>query len=323
MNVASAAQAPLNYFLHSAGPATAPVLVLGWVFTAICGAVCAIIAVLLFCALRRAARRRGGDDIVTGDGGGVRWITIGTMLSTAVLSGMVVYTMIVMNRVATPPRVPALTIAVTGHDWWWQVVYEDSGTAQRVETANEIHIPVGVPVALELRSADVIHGFWVPQLAGKTQMIPGLVNRQWMQADKPGRYRGTCVQFCGMQHAHMGLEVVAQERADFARWLAQQRRPAAPPQTAAARAGQDIFMRRCAACHAVRGTAATGQHGPDLTHLQSRALIAGAMLPNDTGNLRRWIAHPQGVKPGVNMPDMDDLPPADINALVTYLRTLE
>ena len=169
---------------------------------------------------------------------------------------MLVYALMTLESVARPNGAPSLTITVTAYDWWWKIAYADSADpAQRFVTANEMHIPVGEPVKVELKSADVIHAFWVPVLAGKTQTIPGQTNEQWIEADRPGVYRGQCSQFCGAQHAHMALEVIAQSSADFAAWRAQQAQPHAQSATAnpSVAAGQKLFDERCAGCHAIRG----------------------------------------------------------------------
>ncbi len=301
--------APLEYFLHSAGPATRPVMVLGWIYAATCAGVCVIVGILLIVAI---SRRRPQADIYTGEQG-LRWIYIGSGISVFVLFGMLVYALMVLNDTSRLPPKPVLTITVTGYQFWWDVNYED----QRVRTANEIHIPAGVPVLLLLKSADVIHNFWVPALAGKTQMIPGQINRQWIQADEPGIYRGQCTEYCGIQHAHMGFEVVAQTMADFEKWLSRQQKPSIHSS-----AGQHIFIAQCAACHTVRGTTAKGIYGPDLTHLLSRRMIAAELASNTPTNLAEWIIHAQQMKPGVRMPDFD-LSPADKESLLNYLETLK
>lgn len=212
---------------------------------------------------------------------------------------------------------------MTAQDWWWAVRYPDDANGRGFVTANEIHIPVGQPVAIELKSADVIHAFWVPQLAGKTQTIPGQTNRQWLQADRPGIYRGQCSQYCGAQHAHMAFEVVAEPPAAFHAWLAAQRQPAPAPAAGAGaeRRGQRVFAARCAGCHAVRGTDAAGDAGPDLTHVGTRRLLAAGTLDNTPDNLRRWIAHAQQVKPQSLMPSIA-LAPRDADDLAAYLATL-
>jgi cytochrome c oxidase subunit 2 len=207
-----------------------------------------------------------------------------------------------------------MTIRVVGHQWWWEVRYEGTD----VVTANEIHIPVKTRVDVELSTADVIHSFWIPELNRKTDMIPGLRNRQLLIADNPGTYRGQCSEFCGLQHAHMAVEVIAQRRAAFAAWLAAQEKAAASSTSA----GAHVFQTQaCSGCHTIRGTPARGDVGPDLTHLESRSTIAALTEPNTPANLRHWIEYPQEVKPGSKMPDLD-LPDADWNALAAYLETL-
>jgi cytochrome c oxidase subunit 2 len=312
---------PLNYFLHAYGPAAQPSMILGWVFTGISVAVCIVIALLLLTAILRKQPLEKDAHKISDGGNGLRWIIIGTGISTAVLFGMAIYALAILNESAKPPRQPALTITVTGYDWWWKVEYEDDNPAQHFETANEIHIPAGAPVLLKLKSADVIHAFWVPRLAGKTQMIPGQSNQQWLEADQPGIYQGQCTQFCGLQHAHMAFEVIAQNPADFEAWQAAQRNPVAIPSDVNAIAGQHVFMNHCGACHAVRGTDAMGGHAPDLTHLSSRRMIAAGLLSNTPDHLIDWVAHAQELKPGTRMPDIA-LSPQEAAALSAYLATL-
>ena len=187
-------------------------------------------------------------------------------------------------------------------------------------TANEIHIPAGQPVLVRLESNDVIHSFWVPALAGKTDTIPGRINLTWLQADRPGTYRGQCTEFCGMQHAHMAFAVVADPPAVFARWRAAQALPAVMPVGEAA-VGQHVFMGHCAGCHAVGGSAAHGRKGPDLTHLMSRTMIAAGLLDNNVNTLSGWISDPQALKPGARMPPTW-LSGPQLHAVVAYLGTL-
>jgi cytochrome c oxidase subunit 2 len=350
--------APLGYFLHGFGPAARPNLILDWVDTGICVAVCVLIACLLLYAVLHK-RQTDDDRAIMRRDGGLRWVFIATGISCGVLFAMGIYALMVLSQTAEPPTEPKLTITVTGYQWWWKVDYDNADPAKRFTTANEIHIPVGEPVRIELKSADVIHAFWVPLLAGKTQMIPGQVNSQWLQADRPGRYWGQCTQFCGVQHAHMAYEVVAQSPADFAAWEKEQRAPAAltfssplpegragegvqamgfkdqlsehphpnpSPQGEGTeeeiRKGATIFLNQCAACHTIRGTDAAGGHAPDLTHLQSRRLLAAGLMTNTPEHLSDWIAHAQTLKPGARMPDFD-LSPADKAALIAYLETLQ
>ncbi|WP_244112834.1 cytochrome c oxidase subunit II [Burkholderia gladioli] len=305
----AAAPLPLAYVAHAAGPAARPVLVLGWGLIALCLFVCLAIALLLALAIWRRGPREGR--------GGVPMVVAGSLVSTLLLFGALVAMLRVLGVVAAPPRPPALSIEVTAYDWWWRAAYPREG----IVTANEIHIPVGEPVLIELRSADVIHAFWVPQLAGKTQTIPGQTNRQWLQADRPGVYRGQCSQYCGVQHAHMAFEVIAQTSADYRAWLAAQARPAPVPATRAAMRGSEVFAARCAGCHAVRGSAAAGTAGPDLSHLASRRMLAAGSLENTPRNLRRWIAEAQQIKPGSAMPSIR-LSAGDADALAAYLATL-
>ncbi|MGJ0428021.1 cytochrome c oxidase subunit II [Methylobacter sp.] len=314
--------APLNYFLHSYGPASMPTLHLGWVFASIVTMVFIIVAALLAVALFRKRQPAQDTGTMEGADNGVRWVYIGTGISTCLLLAMAIYALITLNTVARPPQAPALTLTVTGYDWWWKVEYEYDDPRLNFVTANEIHIPVGVPVLVKLKSADVIHAFWVPVLAGKTQMIPGLINRQWLQADASGVYRGECTQYCGLQHAHMALEVVAQNPAEFQRWQTAQHRRVVPSPANNTGAGWKVFMEHCSGCHSIRGTEAIGAHAPDLTHLKSRRLIAAGTLTNTPEHRERWITHAQEIKPGARMPSMV-LPPAELTALSAFLSTLD
>ncbi|SDE17910.1 cytochrome c oxidase subunit II [Paraburkholderia lycopersici] len=320
---------PLAYFLHSAGPAAAPVRVLDWALAALCIAVCIVIALLLFMALRRRRDAVPQDEAMPqanvadeeGERTANRIVAVGTAISSVLLLGALVGMLRVLAAVAEPPRAPSLTVTVTAYDWWWRVTYRTPG-GTTLETANEIHIPTGEPVRVDLKSADVVHAFWVPALAGKTQAIPGQVNHQWLQADHPGVWRGQCTQFCGPQHAHMAMEVVAQAPADFARWLAAQQKPAASAQSGAAQRGEQRFAARCAGCHTVRGTQAAGEQAPDLTHLASRRLIAAGTLANTPANRLDWVAHAQQIKPESLMPDIA-LTPAEASDLGAWLDTLQ
>lgn len=313
----SAFQTPLAYFLHAFGPATTPVLYLDWALTALCLFVCLVIAAMLLFALFR--RRRKAHPRALFPEGGVRLVSLGTAISTVALIGVTTGMLWVLADVSTPPRTPTLAVTVTAYDWWWKVDYDDG--AGRFSTANELHIPVGQPVLVLLRSADVIHAFWVPALSGKTQTIPGSVNRQWLQTDRPGIYRGQCTQFCGAQHAHMAFEVVAQSPNDYAKWVGAQRRPASPPAAADSMRGQHLLEQRCAGCHAVQGTDAQGVQAPDLTHLGSRRLIGAGALVNTPENVMSWVQRVQEIKPGALMPDMK-LSASEAHDLAAYLATL-
>jgi cytochrome c oxidase subunit II len=217
-----------------------------------------------------------------------------------------------------PPRDTAMTIDVIGHQWWWEIRYPGTNAV----TANEIHIPVDTRVNVVATTADVIHSFWVPQLARKIDEIPGRQNRVLLFASTPGRYRGQCSQFCGFQHANMSLYVVAQPRAAYNAWLANMASPAVSPTTPEAQAGDRLFMaNQCASCHMIRGTAARGLVGPDLTHVASRRTLAGAEIRNTPAELRAWIADPQAIKPGARMPDLG-LSATDYDQIAAYLEGL-
>lgn len=325
LTASACARAPAIFGTH--GLDADRIAVLGWVFTVIGCVVLAVVSVLVVVALLRRRPPRADPESLRPENRGraVRWIVIGGIIVPAiVLVSAFIVTLVIQAEVSNPPRHPVATIQVTGHRWWWEVKYLGGGPNGGVVTANEIHIPVGEPVRLELVSADVIHSFWVPQLAGKTDVIPGLRNTMWMQADEPGTYWGECAEYCGLQHAHMNLTVVAESDAAFQKWMAQQRKPAtgdaSDPVTVA---GLDAFQRSgCAVCHTIQGTDAQGRIGPDLTHLASRSRIAAGTLTNTRGNLAGWIANSQALKPGNEMPTMAPTP-VELRNLLAYLETLK
>jgi cytochrome c oxidase subunit 2 len=217
-------------------------------------------------------------------------------------------------------------VDVIGHQWWWDFQYRSDRPQELVSSPNELHLPVGVRVVLRAVSRDVIHSFWVPNLHGKRDLIPGQVTPLWLQADRPGVYRGQCAEFCGVQHAHMAFVVVAEPLDRFNAWLQHQRQPAPPPvatDDGAVRRGHELFMQQpCVTCHAIRGTDAGARLGPDLTHVGSRMTLAAGALPNTPEHLSRWIAEAQSVKPGNRMPTIS-LGDDDRRALVAYLRSLQ
>jgi cytochrome c oxidase subunit 2 len=247
------------------------------------------------------------------------WVLVGgAAIPALILAGVFVLTL-GAYRGSAPAGDPALTVEVIGHQWWWEVRYPD----QHIESADEIHIPVGVAVKIVLRSADVIHSFWVPNLAGKTDVIPGQLNATWLQADSAGTWRGTCAEYCGMQHAHMALSVVAQPTGEFARWVDHEQQPAAAPSDSGLLMGLHEFLtQQCVYCHTVRGTAAQGNVGPDLTHLASRLTLASGTLPNTRGNLAGWLLNPDRLKPGTKMPAIP-LTGGQVQAIVAYLESLK
>ena len=216
-----------------------------------------------------------------------------------------------------------LAIEVTGNQWWWQVQYLNSDPSQILVDANEIHIPVGRPVLIRLRSNDVIHSFWVPNLHGKRDLIPSRVTAEWIEADKPGIYRGQCAEFCGLQHAHMILYVIAEPEAKFKAWFQHASQPAVTPSTPITQRGQQVFLNNaCVYCHQIQGTTAAGQNGPNLTHFGSRRGIAANTLSNTPGNLGGWILDPQTVKPGNHMATIA-VNSQDLQPLIDYLESLK
>jgi cytochrome c oxidase subunit II len=295
------------------GPAARSVAGIWWPMLAVATAVFVFVTGMLLLAAARG-RRRTEEQARTPALWGEPFIVIaGVLISGAILVGFFVFSLGRMQALADGGRKTKLTVSVIGHDWWWEVRYPNGAVS-----ANEIHIPAGVKVQLALSTDDVIHSFWVPTLGPKTDMIPGQHNTMWLQASEPGVYRGQCAEFCGLQHANMIIRVVADAPADFDRWVAAQAEPAGPSDEV----GRRIFeTQTCAGCHRVRGTAAQGAVGPDLTHFAGRATLGAGVLPTSPDNLRRWIADPQGVKPGATMPPTT-LSADQLNALVAYLEGL-
>lgn len=314
---------PLEY-LTAAGDRAVPVVWLTWGLLFISLAVIVVIALLLAGAIWHRPGQawvRGEKGLLLSHGGGLNWLWIGVGISTLVLLFSVVWTVDVLARIQSPATRPAVTIEITGKQWWWQIRYLSPDPSRQFTTANEIHLPAGIPVRVRLIGGDVIHSFWLPRLAGKMDAIPGQTNETWIEAATPGIYRGQCTEYCGLQHAHMGLVAVAQKPGDFQKWWNGQL--AAPvavggPQ----RTGQHDFEMHCGNCHAVRGTAAAGALGPDLSHLMQRSTIAAASLPNDGPTLAHWMADPQNLKPGSLMPApvLSEQELANIHA---YLKTLD
>ena len=217
----------------------------------------------------------------------------------------------------------ALEVEITGNQWWWSVRYYGADASQTLETANELHLPVNTPVHITLKSNDVIHSFWVPNLAGKQDLIPGRETDITLRPSKVGVYRAQCAEFCGTQHAHMALDVTVESRADFLKWYQASLQPAPPPSTPLQLAGYTyVTTRECAMCHTISGTSAASRFGPDLTHVASRRSIAAGTLPMSRGNLYGWVADPQSQKPGTKMPTLG-LQPDELHAVVAYLETLK
>jgi cytochrome c oxidase subunit 2 len=240
-----------------------------------------------------------------------------------ILLGLVVVSVLAGKSISTA-AVPAnaLTVEVTGNQWWWYVRYMNNDASKVVVTANELHIPVGRPVVIRGSSNDVIHSFWIPGLQGKRDLIPSRITTEWIEADRAGRFRGQCSEFCGLQHAHMAMWVVAEPEDQFDAWLSHQASDAVAPANDHLRRGQQVFLNTtCILCHHIQGTDAAGQVGPDLTHFGSRLTIAAGTLPNNKGNLAGWIADPQAIKPGTKMATVP-VKAEDMQPLIDYLESL-
>ncbi|MFN7984568.1 MAG: cytochrome c oxidase subunit II [Vicinamibacterales bacterium] len=286
-----------------------------------------VVFVLVMCglitAVVRSRRTAGADGAPPSDSVLSRIVATAVGLTVVTLFGWLIASLVTGRAVGALHAEHALTVEVVGHQWWWEVHYDADEPSARVTTANEMHLPVHRPVAIRVTSRDVIHSLWIPTLQGKRDLIPGRETVVWMQADAPGMVRGQCAEFCGMQHAHMALNVIAESDADFERWRTNLRRSAPQPTDVDAHRGQAIFLTaRCAGCHTVRGIDAAGLVGPDLTHLAARSSIGAGTLANTPADLEHWIRNPQAFKPGTQMPP-SPLPSDDLRALVSYLETLQ
>ena len=321
--VLAAACSPFQSAQNPGGPQAGRIYSL-WIFMLIVSTVVfiAVVATALFAAWR-AQRNSRSAYRETASGTLSRAVAAATAVTVVILLGFFVYSVTTGRALASLPAESALTIQVTGRQWWWEIEYDDTVPSRRVVTANEIHIPVGVPVQIIGKSGDVIHSLWVPNLHGKKDLVPGHTTATWFQADTAGLYRAQCAEFCGHQHAKMALWVIAEPRAVYEKWYAGQLQTPPPPADSVTNAGQQVFLSKsCAMCHAIGGTLAGSRIGPDLTHLASRHSIAAGTLPNTRGNLASWILDPQGIKPGSRMPP-NNLSPGDLNALLTYLHSLK
>ena len=300
-------QAPgVQSLLNPLGPAAVEIANLAWLLFIGGGVILALVVVLALQAVFAPRPWLARPWFV---------VAGGVVVPVAVLSALLVYTVQPMRAMGgADARPAALEIEVTAHQWWWRVRYLSGQGQLDFETANEIRIPAGVPVQVHLRSADVIHSFWVPNLAGKVDMVPGRTNRIRLEAANPGTFRGQCAEYCGGPHARMAFYVIAEEGARFEAWRLAQRTPAT--------SSNEVFASRCAACHAIRGTSASGQLGPDLTHVASRLSLGAGTLPNDAATLSGWIATGQHVKPGNLMPSFEHLSARELQSVAAYLSGL-
>jgi cytochrome c oxidase subunit 2 len=251
-------------------------------------------------------------------------VGVATGLTVLILFGLTILSVSAGKLVsASVAPTGSLAIEVTGTQWWWKIRYESDDPSRILQTANEVHIPVGRPISIRGNSDDVIHSFWVPSLQGKRDLIPGRITLEWLQADRPGEYRGQCAEFCGLQHAHMAFWMIAEPQDQFNAWMDHQLQPAVEPSNDQDKRGQEVFLKSaCVLCHAIRGTDAGAQAGPDLTHFASRKTIAAGTLANTKGNLAGWIADPQNIKPGTHMATVP-IQPAEMQPLLDYLESLK
>jgi cytochrome c oxidase subunit II len=312
-----------------AGPMAERINSLWWLNFWIAAVVWSIVVLLVVIGVarrgRRAEPRRGAHESVSRSERRAAAIISGAVGLTAVILFMLLIGDFAVGRSlhAADTESDSVGIKVTAHQWWWDFRYQDGAPDEQLRTSNELHIPVGKTVRVQLESPDVIHSFWVPSLQGKLDAIPGHPAVLSLRADQPGVFDGQCAEFCGMQHAKMRFQVVAQSEADYWAWKGSQLAPAPEPATASARRGRDVFLRgTCVMCHTISGTSAGSAVGPDLTHIASRQWLAAASIPNTRGHLAGWILDAQHLKPGVKMPTQT-LDPADLHALLDYLETLK
>jgi cytochrome c oxidase subunit II len=316
----------LQSVLDAASPQARSIADLWWVFFWV--SVVVWVLVVLFAGLAVARRRREprSSEPVVNPGSErtlVRATGGATLVTLLILIGLLIASASTGRVLATPARPEALKIKVTGQRWWWQVEYPADLPSHQVTTANEIHVPVGRAVSIALDSRDVIHSLWIPELNGKRDLIPGNPTELHFVAEWAGVYRGQCAEFCGLQHAHMGLLVIAEPAAQFEAWLAAQRAPAQRFDDPLRQRGQQVFLSSsCPLCHGVRGTDAAGSVGPDLTHIASRSTLAAATLPNTPEQLEQWVRDPHAVKLGTLMPSLP-LAPEDQAPLIAFLTGLK
>jgi cytochrome c oxidase subunit II len=303
--------------LNPESPQARAIFDFGIVTAVILAVIFAVVVAIVVYALMRFRWREGEpdpDQIAGNKTAEIVW--------TAVPFAIVVALFFLAARtmgISDPPPPPHPDLVVIGHQWWWEARYPQSG----VITANEIHIPVGKPMAIKLDSADVLHEFWVPELARKMTTVPGHPNHIWLEADKPGTYLGFCSEFCGTEHAWMHFLVVAEPMESFQAWKKAQLAPAPAPSSEEATKGLALFEQMsCVNCHAIKGTIANSRIGPDLTHFASRKDLGAGIAANTPENLRRWLADPQNIKPGAKMPDFK-FTSEQVTELADYIESLK
>jgi cytochrome c oxidase subunit 2 len=302
-------------------------LILFWIFTGVCAVMYLLVLAFLFAGIVR--RRRAEANVVeSGRHHRNHPLMRTTLIGWSALIGVGLVALAEASfftdrSMASAATGEKLSVTITGNQWWWDIRYNSADASKTLRTANELHLPVGIPTRIILRSNDVIHSFWAPSLAGKQDLIPGRENDITIVPTRTGIFRGQCAEFCGTQHAHMALVVVVDAYPDFIKWWDHQLQPAAAPANPLALAGYKyVTSGPCSACHNIGGTPASGQVAPDLTHLASRKSIAAGTLPMSTANLYGWVEDPQSLKPGNKMPTVG-LEPDQLHAVVAYLETLK
>ncbi|HEY4306736.1 MAG TPA: cytochrome c oxidase subunit II [Gemmatimonadaceae bacterium] len=312
-------QTPLSIF-SDASDAASRITHLAWFMIVLSVIVFVAVVAIMAVAVMRGRRNAPTVDLSARGNGWIVWG--GAVIPGLILGVIFIVSLGAMSKFST--TVPAMTVHITGHQWWWQVDYLDSTGAQAFRTANELHLPVGKPVRVILTSDDVIHSFWVPQLQGKLDLIPGDTNDLRLEAKRAGIFAGACAEFCGAQHAHMMLSVVAESDSAFAAWRAAQSATAIVSIDSTIATGRRLFVStQCAQCHTVRGTTARADSAPDLTHVGSRLTLAAGVLPNSLGSIEGWIANPQALKPGAKMPTLRDYTGPELRALAAYVESLK
>ncbi len=311
--------------LSPGGPVASRIADLFWMFFALACVVWVLVMLALAYALlrrRRAVAALPVDD-PPGESGARGVIYVLIALTAVIVSALSILSFLTGRSLASLGGSDPIEIEIVGQQWWWKVTYTSPAPSLTLTSANDIHVPAGRPVRLVLKSRDVIHSFWIPEIAGKRDLIPGQTNALDIMVSSPGEYRGQCAEFCGFQHAHMRLVLIAQKPEEFDAWYSAQLKPAPPPQSEAAKQGQQAFLTKgCVMCHQISGTPAKGQIGPDLTHVASRTGIAANTLPMTRGALAAWVADPQSIKPGTKMPRVD-LTADELNFIVDYLEQLK
>jgi cytochrome c oxidase subunit 2 len=303
-------------------------LTLFWIFLGVCGFMYALVIVFLVAGIVRSRRAAEANVVEAGRHHQSSPLMRSTLIGWTALIGVGLAALAIASFIADRSMAKAaanekLSVTVTGNQWWWDIVYNSADASKTMRTANELHLPVGVPTRIMLKSADVIHSFWVPSFAGKQDLIPGRQNDITIVPRKTGIFRGQCAEFCGTQHAHMSLVVVVESYPDFIKWWDHQLQPAPAPATPLALAGYTyVTSGKCSSCHNIGGTPANGMIAPDLTHLASRRSLAAGTMPMSEGNLYGWVEDPQSLKPGVKMPTIG-LEPDQLHAIVAYLETLK